>query len=145
MSKQMTSIRLMMENLSRLPLVHVRLYDTLEEMRETAEKISHSQNPDDHIALGFTQIQNGEPNIRLSTQALSIQVICHETAHAALYLRQCDECTKQLPADENQDIKWHEETYCHIYDQLLTEILDWIITGQPTNNLSLYTTQEGDK
>lgn len=85
--------------------VDVELYPDKPSMLAVAER-EHGPQPEGTDALThcFTDGENPQALIRLAADDLSIQVLSHEAAHAAVHL--AGRVTRELPAGEDELIPW---------------------------------------
>jgi hypothetical protein len=119
-------ITLTTEDGDQLPPAHLCIYPSLRLMRDAARKFNDVDGKD---ALGFTQKAAGIPVIRLAESCLSMRIIVHECAHAALILRESFEANSFAHAFDEDSDQWGDETFCHIMDDLTCEVLDWILNN----------------
>lgn len=68
-----------------------------------------------------------QPIIRFSQNALSMRVVIHECAHAAMWLRYSPRGWAGLPELQQRCITEPDERYCHILDDVFISVLDTLL------------------
>ncbi|MEE8666871.1 MAG: hypothetical protein SOI13_01455 [Bifidobacterium mongoliense] len=106
-----------------LGFVKVQVYAKLKGMRMAAEAFNGS---DTKRTLGVTQAYtNGDVIMRLARDYINLRSVTHECSHAALCVVEHHRGGAPIVST------WVDETYCHVFDDIVTDIYAWLIEEFP--------------
>ena len=78
-----------------------------------------------------------QPIIRLAADHLSLRIVTHECAHAAMWLRYSPQGWAGLPEPQHHMITEPDERYCHILDDVFVSVLDTLMQMADVQGLPL--------